>query len=94
MKLKQSKPGAAGLVVRRMCDTPQGTPNQCKPIDAKTGKPCPGGEHGRIRASFSGATTGTERFDYERDNGPGMEHEDYGWYVGYLDGLTTMHSWT
>lgn len=39
MKLKQSKPGAARAWSAWMCDTPQGTPDQCKPIDAKTGKP-------------------------------------------------------
>jgi hypothetical protein len=39
MKLKQSKPGAAKPWSAWFCDTPQGTPDQCKPIDAKTGKP-------------------------------------------------------
>lgn len=39
MKLKQSKPGAARAWSAWMCDTPQGTPDQCKPIDARTGKP-------------------------------------------------------
>lgn len=39
MKQKFSKPGAARQWSAWFCDTPQGTPNQCKPIDAKTGKP-------------------------------------------------------
>lgn len=39
MKLRQSKPGAARPWSAWMCDTPQGTPDQCSPIDAKTGKP-------------------------------------------------------
>lgn len=39
MKLKASKPGATRSWSAWMCDTPQGTPGQCSPIDAKTGKP-------------------------------------------------------
>lgn len=39
MKLKQSKAGAQRAWTAWFCDTPQGTPDQCKPIDAKTGKP-------------------------------------------------------
>lgn len=39
MKLKTSKPGASRQWSAWFCDTPQGTPDQCKPIDAKTGKP-------------------------------------------------------
>lgn len=34
-----AKPGAARQWRAYFCNTPQGTPNQCKPIDAKTGKP-------------------------------------------------------
>ena len=38
MQRRTSKAGAARAWVAYMCPTPQGTPNQCKPIDAVTGK--------------------------------------------------------
>lgn len=36
---RSAKPGSARQWKAYFCNTPQGTPNQCKPIDAKTGKP-------------------------------------------------------
>jgi hypothetical protein len=36
---RSAKAGAARQWKAYFCNTPQGTPNQCKPIDAKTGKP-------------------------------------------------------
>lgn len=38
MQLRHNKPGAAKKWSAYMCPTPQGTPGQCKPVDAKTGK--------------------------------------------------------
>lgn len=36
---RQAKPGSSRQWRAYFCNTPQGTPGQCKPIDAKTGKP-------------------------------------------------------
>ena len=38
MQLRHSKPGATREWSAYMCPTPKGSPGQCSPIDAKTGK--------------------------------------------------------